>query len=233
MANKKITRKELLKGPDEFLTLSNRAAIFFGAHLRELKIIGIAVAVVVAGYLSVYAYMGHINKKGQEAYNLAYDALTDIADAAAPEPGAIAKKEALGKAEGLFEQVIEECGMSKAARLALPQVAHIKFAEKKYDDAILYYERFAEEISGDKEYEDLTSMALASCYEAKGELKKAISILTPLVEVSTNPFRETAMLSLERLYRLDNQPEKANDILKRFVQEYQTSPFLPMAKARL
>jgi len=34
---KKLTRKELLKGTDEFLTLSNRAAIFFSAHLRELK----------------------------------------------------------------------------------------------------------------------------------------------------------------------------------------------------
>ncbi len=226
MTKKKLTRKELLKGPDEFLTISTRAATFFGAHLRELKIIGIAVAIIVVGYLSVYAYMRHINKKGQEAYNLAYDSLTDTLN-----PGATPKT--LNKAEGLFERVIDEYGMSKAARLALPQVGHVKFTEKKYDDAILYYDRFAEAISGDKQYEDLTSMALASCYEAKGELKKAISILTPLLESLANPFRETAMLTLERLYRLDNQPERANEILERFVKEYQTSPFFPMAKARL
>jgi hypothetical protein len=41
------------------------------------------------------------------------------------------------------------------------------------------------------------------------------------------------MLSLERVYRIDNQPEKATEILKKFVQEYKTSPFLPMALARL
>jgi tetratricopeptide (TPR) repeat protein len=234
MANKKLSRKELLKGPDEFLTLSSRAAAYFGAHLRELKIVGIAAAVILVGYLSVYGYMRHTNNKGQEAYNLAYNALTDTSTPGAkPKAAAMPENKDLKEAEGLFEQVIDDYGMSKAARLALPQVGHIKFAQKEYDEAIRYYDRFTEEISGHKEYEDLTLLALASCHEAKGELKRAISILAPLVEDSANPFRETAMLSLERLHRLDNQPDKAHDILKRFVQEYKTSPFLPMAKARL
>ncbi|MBC8417482.1 MAG: hypothetical protein H8E10_02680 [Desulfobacterales bacterium] len=223
---KKLTRKELLKGTDEFLTLSSRAAIFFSAHLRELKYAGIAVAVIVAGYLSVYGYLSYINKKGQEAYNVAYDTLTE-----GLKPGTT--PENLKKAEALFEKVIDEYAMSKAARLALPQVGHVKFTEKKYDDAILFYDKFAVEVSGDKENVDLTSLALAACYEAKGDLKKAISILNSLVDAQDNPFRETAMLSLERVYRLDKQNEKANEILKKFVQEYKTSPFLPMAKARL
>ena len=226
MAKKKLSIKELLKGTDEFLTLSNRAAIFFNAHLRELKYFGIAIAVIVAGYLSVYGYIRHINKSGQEVYNMAYDTLTDSL-----KPDVTPAK--LKKAEELFERVIDEYGMSKAARLALPQVGHVKFVEKKYDDAILFYDKFAAEVSGDKEYETLTSMALAGCYEAKGDLKKAIFILSPIVEAPDNLFRETAMLSLERVYRINNQPEKANEILKKFVQEYKTSPFLPMAKARL
>lgn len=226
MAKKKLSRKELLKGTDEFLTLSNKVVIFFSAHLRGLKYFGIAIAVIVAGYLAVYGYMRHINKNAQEVYNMAYDTLTDNL-----EPDVTPEK--LKKAEELFERVIDEYGMSKAARLALPQVGHVKFVEKKYDDAILFYDRFAAEVSGEKEYETLTSLALAGCYEAKGDLKKAIFILSPIVEAPDNLFRETAMLSLERVYRIDNQPEKANEILKKFVQEYKTSPFLPMAKARL
>lgn len=232
MANKKLSRKELLKGPDEFLSLSSRAAAFFGDHVRELKIVGIAVAVILVGYLSVYGYMRHTNKKGQDAYNLAYEAMTD-APGAKPEAAAKPESDDLKEAKALFEQVIDKYGMSKAARLALPQVAHIKFTQKEYDEAIHYYDQFAEEISGHKQYEDLTLLALSSCHEAKGEFKKAISILTPFVEDADNPFRETAMLSLERLYRLNNQPGKAHDILEKFVQEYKTSPFLPMAKARL
>ncbi|MBL7216805.1 MAG: hypothetical protein ISS62_03860 [Desulfobacteraceae bacterium] len=223
---KKLTRKELLKETDEFLTLSNRAVMFFNAHLRGLKYCGIAIAVIVAGYLAVYGYMRHINKSGQEVYNMAYDTLTDNL-----EPDVTPEK--LKKAEELFERVINEYGMSKAARLALPQIGHVKFAEKNYDDAILYYDKFAAEVSGDKEYETLTSLALAGCYEAKGDMKKAILLLSSIVDAPDNLFRETAMLSLERVYRIDNQPEKATEILKKFVQEYKTSPFLPMALARL
>jgi len=223
---KKLTRKELLKETDEFLTLSNRAVMFFNAHLRGLKYCGIAVAVILVGYLAVYGYMRHINKSGQEVYNMAYDTLTDNL-----EPDVTPEK--LKKAEELFERVINEYGMSKAARLALPQIGHVKFAEKNYDDAILYYDKFAAEVSGDKEYETLTSLALAGCYEAKGDMKKAILLLSSIVDAPDNLFRETAMLSLERVYRIDNQPEKATGILKKFVQEYKTSPFLPMALARL
>lgn len=234
MANKKISRKELLKSPDEFLTLSSRAAAFFSAHVRELKIAGIVVAVILAGYISIYGYMRHVNKKGQEAYNLAYNALTEASERDAGAKAAVVpEKENLKAAEDLFEEVIDEYGMSKAARLALPQVGHIKFTQHEYEGAVRYYERFREEISGHPQYKDLTSLALASCFEAKGEFDKAVSTLLPIVEDPANPFRETAMLNLERLYRLDNQPEKARAILEKFIQDYQTSPFLPMAKARL
>ena len=228
MANKKLSRKVLLKQPDEFLTLSSRAAAYFSAHTRELKIAGIAVGIILIGYFSVYSYLRYTNTKGQEAYNLAYDILTQT-----DSPATMPENEQIKKAEELFEQVIDEYGMSKSARLALPQVAHIKFTQKNYDEALAYYKRFAEKISGRKQYEDLTSLALALCHEAKGEFKKAISILTSLVENPANPFRETAMLSLERLYRLDNQPEKARNVLEKFVEDYKTSPFMPMAKARL
>ena len=226
MAKKKLTRKELLKETDEFLTFSNRTAIFFKAHLRMLKYVGIAIGVIIAAYLSVYGYMRHMDKSGQEIYNMAYNTLNDgLKPDMTPEN--------LKKAEGLFERVIDEYGMSKAARLALPQVGHVKFIEKKYDDAIHFFDKFAAEVSGYKEYETLSSMALAGCYEAKGDLKKAILMLTPIVEAPGNMFRETAMLSLERVYRIDNQPEKAHKILEKFVEEYTTSPFLPLAKARL
>lgn len=234
MATKKISRKELLKGPDEFLTLSSRAAAFFGDHLRELKIVGIVAAVILVGYLSVYGYMRHTNKKGQEAYNLGYDALMEARTPDKDAEGAASSEQAdLNEAETLFTQVIDEYGISKAGRLALPQIGHIKFTQRQFDEAIHYYDRFQEEISGNKEYQDLTSLALATCYEAKGELEKAISALTPLVEDATHPFREAAMLSLERVYRLDNQPDKAHGLLEKFIQEYATSPFSPMLKARL
>ena len=227
MAKKKLTRKELLKGTDEFLTLSGRVVSYSNQHLRELKWAGIGLAFVAVAYIAIWAYMGHTNKMGQEAYNVAYDAV--VQSLQSEEAG----EEAVKKSEGLFEAVISDYGMSKAADLALAQVGHEKFTTQQYDDAIDYYQEFSSKASGNKAYETLNLLALAACHEAKGEMKKAVGILDGIVKASNNPFRENAMLNLERIYRLDNQPEKSNEILKTFSKEYSNSPFYPMVKARI
>jgi tetratricopeptide (TPR) repeat protein len=226
MAKKKITRKELLKKPDEFITFSARAVNFLGLHLRELKYFGYAIAVIAICYLAVQTYLRHVNKQGQNAYNTAYHSVTENMK---PD----ADPEALKKSEELFRGVMDEYGLSKAARLALPQVGYLKFTEKKYDEAIVLYRAFLDKVSGNTEYESLTRLALAACYEASGEPEKAIETLNPILERPDGPFNEITMLHVERLYRLVNQHEKARKVLKDFIDRHKTSPFLPMAKARL
>ncbi len=226
MAKKKSTRKELLKKEDEFLTISARAINYFNAHLNQFKFIGVVVVVIIVAYIAVHFYMRSINKKGQNAYNDAYYTLTQ-------KTGPDLDPETLKKSEELFQKLRDEYGMSKAARLALPQTAFMKFVGKKYDEAIALYREFLDEISGNTEYESLTRLALAACFEAKGDLNAAMETLNFILKQPENSFKESAMLSIARLYRLDHKDEKSKEILKEFVEKYPTSPFLPMAKARL
>ncbi len=226
MAKKKTTRKELLKKEDEFLTVSARAINYFNAHVNQFKIIGVALVVIIVAYMAVHFYMRSVNKKGQNAYNEAYYALTQ-------KTGPDLDPQTLKQSEELFQELRNEYGMSKAARLALPQIAFMKFVEKEYDEAISLYREFLDEVSGNLEYESLTRLALAACYEAKGDLNAATETLNILLNQQDNPFQESAMLSLARLYRLDNKDAKSKEVLKEFVEKYPASPFLPMAKARL
>jgi len=209
------------------MTLSGKVALYLNQHLRGLRWVGIGLAVIVVAYISIWAYTKHTNKMGQEAYNVAYNTLAQSLQSEEPN------EESLKKSEGLFEGVINDYGMSRAADLALAQVGHAKFTNKQYDDAIDYYQKFSNKASGNEAYKTLTLLGLAACYEAKGDMKEAVSILDGIVKASDNPFRENAMLNLERVYRLDNQPEKANEILKTFSKEYANSPFYPMIKARI
>jgi outer membrane protein assembly factor BamD (BamD/ComL family) len=64
-------------------------------------------------------------------------------------------------------------------------------------------------------------------------LKSAIEILLPLAERPDNPFAESAQLNLARLYRLDNQEEKAKQILERFIETHPDSPSVDFARAYL
>ncbi len=226
MAKKKPTRKDILKKPDEFLTFSNRVAAFYTTHQRQFSYLGIILAALIVISLAVYMYTGYINKKGQEAYNKAYMALTE---SMRPE----ATPQDLKEAGELFQKVIDDYGLSKAARLALPQVAYVKFLEKKYDEAIALYQAFLEEVSGQPNFEALTHLALASCYEAKGEMKKALEALKRVTDQPDSPFKESAMWSLARVYGLDNQTKKEQETLKKFIEAYPDSPFAPMAQARL
>jgi len=228
MAKKKISRKQLLKGPDEFLTFSSRALDFLRTNQQKLRYVGIAIAVVAIAYFAIYNWMGIVNEKGQNAYNTAAKSILAVSMKPDADPAD------LKKSADLFEEVITEYGMSKVAQLALSQAAYVKYLEKNYSDAIILYEKFLDTVSGDLQYASLTRLALAACHEAKGDPHKAIEILKPLVETpSDSSFREAAMWSLARLYRLDNKPEKEETILKEFVKKYQYSPYHAMAKAQL
>ncbi|MFZ0448758.1 MAG: tetratricopeptide repeat protein [Desulfatiglandaceae bacterium] len=226
MAKKKITRKQLLKEPDEFLTFSAKAINYFAAHLKQLKYLGIAVGVLLIICLGGYTYYRHMNNKGQEVYNTAYEAL---AKALKPDM----KPGDLKKPGELFQKVIDGYGLSKAARLALPEKAYIQFLQGDYDGAITLYRQFLDKVAGNDQYESLARMALAACYEQKGAYQTAIVSLKPILTETGNPFRGSAMLSMARLYGLNKQAKEKQETLKEFIEIYKNSPFLPMAKAML
>lgn len=226
MAKQKVTRKELLKKPDEFLSISARAVVFVREHQKHFSYAGIVVLAAIVVYLGINTYLNYSNKKGQGAYNAAYYDLM----ARMNEKG---EEKDLKEPEELFRKVMDEYGRSKVSRLAPPQVAFLKYRDKKYDEAIGLYLRFIEDVPQNSPYRSLAGVALAACYEEKGELEKAIERLKAVILGPDDFFKEQAMLSLARVYTLSNQKDKAREILEDFVSTYPTSPFLPQAKARL
>ena len=226
MAAKKITRKELLKSPDEFITFSSRAFGFFMAHVRELKLAGMIALGLLVCYLGGYAYLRYVNNKGQAAYNEAFYLLHNPV---APEQS----QENLKKAVEIFQGVIASHGWSNAAELAIPQVAYGKFMNSEYDQSIKLYSEFKEEVSGDPDFKTLSVLAIASCYEAGGDFKRAVDALKRVLDGPDSPFMESAAYSLARVYRLDHQKDQAQAALKSFIEKYPSSPLVSMAKAHL
>lgn len=227
MAKKKKSRKELLKEPDEFLTLSARAIIAAREHARKLKLLGIAIVAMVLIYLGASTYLKYANRKGQEAYNEAYNALVGALEDKEK------KAERLAKVEELLRKVIDEHGLSKARDLALSELGYVKFRSGKYDEAVSLYQSYLEEVPDDWYYRSLVSFALASCYEAKGDVKEAVEVLEPILVGPDVFLKGQAMLSLSRLYDLLNQDEMALKMLKEFSEKFPSSAYIPFVKARL
>jgi TolA-binding protein len=226
MAKEKVTRKELLKSPDEFLTVSGRVILYVKEHAKPFKVTGYVLVGAALVYLGASYYFNYANKKGQEAYDAAYEEVIKIKEIKADD-------EAVKKSEELFKKVITDHGLSKASRLASPQVAHLKFLEKKYDEAIQLYQAYLKEVPENSVYQSLALMALAASYEGQGDFGKAIETLQRILSSSESSFKEQATLHLARVYGLSKQPDKAKETLKEFIERYKNSPFLSMAKARL
>ena len=226
MAKEKVTRKELLKSSDEFLTVSSRVILYVKEHAKPFKIAGGILVGAALVYLGVNYYLNYANRKGQEAYDAAYYEVAKIKEIKADD-------ETVKKSEELFKKVITDHGLSKASRLAPPQIAHLKFLEKKYDEAIQLYQAYLKEVPENTVYHSLALMALAAGYEGQGDFGKAIETLQRILSSSEPSFKEQATLNLARVYGLSKQPDKAKETLKEFIEKYKNSPFLSMAKARL
>jgi len=226
MVKEKVTRKELLKSPDEFMTVSSRVILYAQEHAKPFKIAGGVLVAAALVYLGVNTYLNYVNKKGQEAYDAAYYEVIKIKEIKADD-------EAVKKSEDLFKKVISDYGLSKASRLAPPQIAHLKFLEKKYDEAIRLYQDYLREVPENTVYHSLALLALAASYEGQGDFEKAIEALRQILSSSDPSFKEQATLQLARVYGLSKQPDKAKETLQEFIEKYKNSPFLSMAKARL
>ena len=226
MAKKKVTRKELLKETDEFLTFSARAARFVREHSRQFTYLGVAIGALILIYLGTNTYINYFNKKGLETYNTAYYQLVQKMTT----PG---DQEGLKETQALFQKVTDHYGISKVAPLALPQVAFLRYQEKKYDEAISLYQEFLDEVLDNPPYRSLTWLAIAACYEEKKDYGKAIETLKLIAAQPEGYFKEQAQWQLARIYRLSDQNEKSKEVLEAFVEEFKTSPYRPIAQAYL
>jgi len=225
MTAEKISRKELLKTEDEFITLSSKIIILAREHQRELKFIGVCLVCLILIYLGIYTYLRYINNKAWDSYNIAYYAVSkNIASET--------DKDSIKKSEELFNDITEKYGISKAARLALPELAYVNFLQKDYDEAISRYQEFLAK-APDGPYQSLAETAMAVCYEEKGDFDKALQTLEKIRSGPNDFFKEQAMLSMARIYRAKDQKQKSDEILNEFIKDFANSQFLPLAKAYL
>ncbi len=223
MAGSKET-KEILKKPDEFMNISASVLQWAREHGRLLKYVGVVIALAAVVFLVAHTYLGYADRKGQDAYNKAYNAMTETNPSEKT-------KETTPDAVTLFEEVMKDHSLSGASELAVAQLAYLKYREKNYDEAISLYHNFLDKMAGATRYVNLTKLALSACYEAKGDLKSAIDLLQSLRDYPL--LKDAALWNLARLYRLSNETEKEKEALKQFTEEFADSPFLPLAKARL
>ena len=226
MAKKRVTRKELLKKEDEFVSLSSRAVQYVSAHLKQIQYLTFSILIIILIVLGISLYLRHLNKKALAAYNRAYRSL--VSDSS-PE----ATEDTMKRSVEEFDKLIRKYGRTKMATLAIPQLAYLEYDQGNYDQAISLYQMYLKREKSDSIYASMAHFGLAAVYEAKGDYHSAIRHLKKIVEEGHDFLREEALFSLGRVYALSGQREMSRETFKDFIDQFTESPLLPLAKANL
>lgn len=224
MAKSKISRKKLLKEPDEFITFTGRL-IAFGRTYQNQLIGGLTAFFIILALISTVRYFSA--KSEAEAALLLANTQTKYQEALS-SGGA---EDAFAKVESDFKRLFDEYSGKAAGRQARLIFADICFNAKKIDRAIDLYEVALKDWSRTSAIKNLILNSLGYAYESKDDFKKAVTYYEQVRKGSETIGKADAIYNLGRIYaKLDDQ-EKSKDAYSNLDKNYPDYVYAQIVKA--
>lgn len=193
---KKISRKELLKQPDQFLSSSDKAMLFFTNN--RSTVIGSIVGIVVVG-LSLLGYQNY-----QQSQTMKFEAMYfDMEEIVRVE-------EAKGNnPEGQLIQIRDKINDKSHRNRASLLLADVYFQNGNFDKAKSTYQEVRNSSGGLSH--QMANVGLAYTHEAMGEFKKAIDLYKLTIDTNDNFPLFQVYWSLARCH--ENNKDTSNALL--------------------
>lgn len=200
MAKKtRITRKELLKEPDQFLSSTDKAMLFFKQN--RSSVIGSVVGFIFLG-LSFLGYQNYEKSQTMKFESL-YFKMEQIA-----QNSEIKSEKLQEKLIEIRDQIDEGPHRNRASLF----LADIYFQYEEFDKAKTIYEEVKSKSSGLNH--EMAAVNLAYTYEAMGNLKKAIDLYKLTINSNSNFPLFQVYWSLARCHENNNDTSSALLILR-------------------
>ncbi len=207
MAGKKISRKQLLNEPDEFITTTGKVVRFLQENRRQVTLYGVIVLAVLAAVVLGYSYFRWEEGKAlaiqQQGLQMYQEALSGAGN---PEK----EKETFKKAAEKFKEAYGVYGRGTVGQISQIYIGNCHYALKDYDAAIQAYLS-----SLDGPFRSVAAQSLGYCYEAKGEFAKALENFQKSAEGEAGAYQEEGILGVARCYEALNQKPKALEIYQK------------------
>ena len=221
----KITRKQLLNEPDEFLTTSSKIVEFINQN-RAL-----AIGAVCAFFLIIASVLGVQNmlKKSELASFALLSQATDKYQKSLAESDA---QKAYLNVTGDFKSILDKYPGKNGGKLALMTYAGICMDAGEIDKAIDLYKQALEKFKDAPSIKNSAQNALAYAFEAKKEYQTATVWFELLASDPNYTMRDEALFNLGRLYETLGETEKSAAAFKRVMEEFSDSPYVNLIKSK-
>jgi tetratricopeptide (TPR) repeat protein len=225
-AAKKKTRKELLKEPDEFLSVSSRMIALLVQHKAAIVYaVGglLAAAALFSGYT---AYSGLQETRASERLAEAvakYDRL-----AARGTPAAAAQEVA-----GDFEKIVGDYGNRVNGNMARLVYANVCYRAGDFKKAVELYRACLPRFEDHPLFHLQVLKGLGYAFEGLKDDAAAVGYFEQALAASETSLKDDVLFHLGNLYARLGKPEKSTQAFKRILDEYKDSVYANLVRERV
>ncbi len=206
-AKKKITRKQLLKQPDEFISISTRIGDFIReqGRLAALGLGGVlGVLLLVGGW---YLYQGHNREQADileaAASNAYHGQVIGEAEAPPSSPRSSvfsSQEERYRAAQTKYQELLSKYPDTPNARRARFYLGNCAYHLGEYGQAQRAYQQFLQETPQDNAWYQQALHSLAYAQEEAGEYLKAAQTYQRVIDLASGQSKPIIYLDLARAY---------------------------------
>lgn len=228
MAEKKISRKELLKEPDEFLTLSAQTIAYVRDNPQR---VAFGALIVILSVAAVLGYLWYQKQQALWAHEQFQKALNNYeATMYAPTPPT---DEKLNQLFNEFNRLAQDFSSLPPGEMALLYSGHVMYKKKDYKAALERYEKMKSASVLRKGLEPLVLYHTADTLFRLADYDKALAIFGQLTKETNSPYRREAYAFIARIYETTNRNKEAVQAYRQYLKIFPEAPDAAFVKARI
>jgi tetratricopeptide (TPR) repeat protein len=225
MAKKKVTRKELLNEPDEFITFSAKLLKIIATYKAQLMYaVGLLILIGIA--FSAFSYFSF--KSESKAFAMLEKA-KDNYQMSLRKSG---PEKAFKETKDDFVKIIDKYSGNRGGKIARIELANISNNAGDIDGAIGLYNKALEDFNDNQTVKNIILSNLGYAYEQKKDLQSAVKYFEMIVSEADTFLKDEALFNLGRIYAAMGNKKMSKDAYKKIVSEFAGSFYLPIAKER-
>jgi tetratricopeptide (TPR) repeat protein len=228
VTEKRLSRKELLKEPDEFLSTSARFVQFMQGNPRVAvaSIVG-CVAILVA-VIGGYSYYQYLRNTGHELFERAYYEYRTLT--ASMEPVSQEKWDELFKR---FNTLAESYSRFSSGETSLLYSGHVLYKKGDYQGALERYNKMRSTNLVEQGLEPLVMYHRGMTLVALKEYEKALVIFDSLSKNTDSPYRREAYAAIAKIYEAMAKKKEAIQAYRQYLKMFPKAPDAAFVKARI
>lgn len=223
---KRVTRKQLLKEPDEFITFSGKLIRFVDKYkIQVLCAFGILFVSIII--ISGIRYFSKQSEK--KAFALLEQGIAKY-EKSVTDNG---PEKAYADIKEDFDLIQKKYSRKDGGKLAGIIYANICYDAGDFNQAIILYDKALEDFMANQSLKNLILSGLGYSHEKKKNYQDAIKYFEMIVLGSESMMKDEALFSLGRLYAEIGNLDKSISSYKRIISDFSDSIYTDLVKEKV